>query len=122
MVANMTCLTYTLIYTLNKMNTLENGFMFAVVVSLTLKPQCSQEFLPLMMANARSSLSREKGCRQFDVATDPSRPDEVFLYELYDDATAFQHHLASGHFRSFDLATASMIEEKTVKTYCEVAQ
>lgn len=96
--------------------------MFAVVVSLTLKPNQKDSFMPLMLTNARDSLSKEEGCRQFDVATDPAAPDEVLLYELYESAAAFDQHLASTHFRTFDTATADMIVNKSVKTFSEVSQ
>ena len=96
--------------------------MYAVVVTLTLKPDQMNSFMPLMRRNAETSLTEEPGCRQFDVATDPARPEEVFLYEIYDSADAFAAHLSSGHFKDFDAATAEMIADKTVQTYSEVAQ
>ncbi len=96
--------------------------MFAVVVTLTLKPDVREAFMALMHQNARRSLSEELGCHRFDVATDPDRPDEVFLYELYSDAAAFQAHLQSAHFAAFDKSTAAMIAHKDVRTYCEVHQ
>ncbi len=96
--------------------------MFAVIVTLTLKPDVRERFMPLMRANARASLTREAGCHQFDIASDPARPEEVFLYELYQDPAAFEAHLASTHFQEFDMATTNMVEKKTVKTYSEVTQ
>lgn len=96
--------------------------MFAVVVTFQIKPGCVADFMPLMTRNAATSLSKEPGCRQFDVATDLSQPEEVFLYELYDDAAAFEAHLASAHFKSFDTAVADMIAAKSVKTYAKVIQ
>lgn len=78
--------------------------------------------MPIMRANAATSLASEPDCHCFDVLTDPDRPDEVFLYELYNDADAFQFHLDSSHFRSFDGATAKMIESKDVLTYRGVAR
>jgi quinol monooxygenase YgiN len=75
-----------------------------------------------MTGNARTSLASEPGCRQFDVCTDPARPDDVFLYELYDDETAFKAHLESAHFKQFDNQTAGMIVTKTIRTYAKVAQ
>ncbi len=69
----------------------------------------------------RSVLKDEPGCRQFDVCTDPDRPGDVFLYELYDDADAFQAHLQTPHFKSFDAKVAGMIAQKTVRTYAKVA-
>ncbi|MFK7879065.1 putative quinol monooxygenase [Roseobacter sp.] len=96
--------------------------MFAVVVTFSIKSECLADFLPLMEQNAATSLTQETGCRQFDVATDPMRPNEVFLYELYDNAAAFDAHLTTTHFQTFDAATSSMIAEKSVKTYQKVIQ
>lgn len=96
--------------------------MFAVVVTLTIKPTCSKDFLPLAYHNAATSLQDEPGCLQFDVATDAARPGEVFLYEVYRDASAFDAHLETAHFRAFDGATADMISAKHIKTYRSVVQ
>lgn len=78
--------------------------------------------MPLMLENARSSLRHEPGCHQFDVCTDPSRPEEVFLYELYSDATAFDVHQTMPHFSNFNAAASDMIAEKTAQTYESVSQ
>lgn len=96
--------------------------MFAVVVTFRIKPDRMEAFLPLMYANAATSLGVEPGCHQFDVCTDPDRPDEVFLYELYDDKAAFDAHLASPHFKAFDAAVAEMLAAKDVRTFEDVRQ
>ena len=94
--------------------------MFAVVVTFQINPEDTRAFMPLMRDNAETSLAREDGCHRFDVCTDPSAPNEVFLYELYTDAAAFDAHLASAHFKTFDAAVAPLIAGKTVKTYAQV--
>lgn len=96
--------------------------MFAVIVTFQIAPGQMQAFMPLMVANAHASLTDEAGCRQFDVATDPARPEEVFLYELYADKAAFDQHLKSPHFKAFDAETAQMIKSKTLATYAKVQQ
>lgn len=96
--------------------------MFAVTVIFRIKAEDFQRFLPLMYANASTSLSSEPGCKVFDVCTDPSRPNEVFLYELYDSEEAFRSHLATPHFLAFDADVGPMIVEKTVASYSEVKQ
>ncbi len=96
--------------------------MYAVSVTFKIKHGAMDAFLPLMHANAKTSLQSEPGCHQFDVATDPAKPDEVFLYELYDDRGAFEQHLASPHFKAFDTAVADMIADKTVATWESVVQ
>ena len=96
--------------------------MFAVIVTFKVKKGAMDQFLSLMLDNAATSLGDEPGCHQFDVCTDPNRPDEVFLYELYTNAAAFDLHLKTDHFGAFNAATAAMIELKDVKTCREVHQ
>ena len=95
--------------------------MYAVVVTFEIKEDRIGAFMPAMLRNARTSLSEEPGCRRFDVCTDPGQPTEVFLYELYTDRAAFDAHLASAHFRTFDSHVAEMIATKDIRTYAEVA-
>ncbi|MHA7773810.1 putative quinol monooxygenase [Roseibium sp. M-1] len=94
--------------------------MFAVTVVFKIREESMEAFLPLMIENAKASLKHEPGCRQFDVCSDPAHPLEIFLYEIYDDAAAFQAHLATPHFKSFDARVSEMIEEKTIRTYATV--
>lgn len=96
--------------------------MFAVTVSFRVRPECVAAFLPLMHENARNSLAAEPGCRVFDVCTDPGRPGEVFLYELYESPAAFGAHLDSAHFSAFDAEVAPMVIEKSVVTFAEVTR
>ncbi|MBY6112966.1 antibiotic biosynthesis monooxygenase [Mameliella alba] len=94
--------------------------MYAVTVRFTLHAGQAEHFLPLMRDNAATSLRVEEGCHRFDVCTDPDQPEAVFLYELYEDAAAFQIHLAAKHFKSFDKATAGMVADKQVACFSEV--
>lgn len=94
--------------------------MFAVSVTFKIDEPSLLQFMPLMLRNARTSLANEPGCHRFDVLTDPDRPGDVFLYELYTDQSAFQTHLESPHFKTFDQAVASMILSKDIRTYAQV--
>lgn len=94
--------------------------MFAVTVVLKTDPAQREAFHALMRTNARTSLEQEPGCRRFDICRNEDDPDTVFLYELYDDRSAFDAHLQSAHFKSFDAAVASMVLAKEVITYDEV--
>lgn len=96
--------------------------MFAVTVVFRIKPGSFEAFLPLMRKNAETSLAVEPGCKVFDVCTDSERPNEVFLYELYEDSAAFDVHLKSSHFNDFGSASSSMVEGKTVVTYSDVSR
>ncbi|MFQ6553077.1 putative quinol monooxygenase [Aestuariibius insulae] len=95
--------------------------MYAVVVTFQIKAGQIEAFMPAMLQNARTSLTQEPGCHRFDICTDPGRANEVFLYELYTDRSAFEAHLASAYFKTFDAHVAEMIERKDIRTYAEVA-
>lgn len=95
--------------------------MFAVTVLFAIKPECIDDFMPLMHANARRSLQEEPECHQFDVCRG-SDPCQVFLYEIYTDRAAFDLHLASDHFQAFDKAVSAMVASKSVQLFEEVTQ
>ncbi len=95
--------------------------MFAVTVTITLKPGARDAFLPVMLENAR--LSREEpACQQFDVCSDPDAPDTIFLYEIYDDAAGFQTHKETKHFLSFDSKIQDLVIDKKLVVFSEVLQ
>lgn len=93
--------------------------MFAVTVTFQIKPDQMNDFMLLMKANARTSRAVEAGCHQFDICRSGNR---VFLYEIYDDRAAFDLHLQSNHFKTFDVAVASMMTDKQVSMFEEVIQ
>ena len=88
--------------------------MYVVTVEFTIDPARWDDFIPLMLENAARSRDDEPGCRQFDVCTDSARPGLVFLYELYDDAAAFDAHLAAPHYLSFAAATKAMLTHRVI--------
>ena len=89
------------------------------MVDFRLKPHCQTEFRRLIDENARISVRDEPGCRQFDVLEPKNEKDRVVLYEIYDDRAAFELHLKSAHFASFNSASAPLVVEKIV-TDCEL--
>ena len=91
--------------------------MFVVTVEFTVHPQHLEAFRARMLENARTSLAREAGCRQFDVCVDPAQPAVIFLYEVYQDRSAFDAHLVAPHYLAFADAVASWVATKSVRTY-----
>ncbi len=90
--------------------------MFVVTVLFTIKPDALAQFMPLMQKQAENSLTKEPDCHTFDVCHSPDGP-RVFLHEVYNDKAAFDLHLASAHFKTFDTATAPMITDKQVQIF-----
>lgn len=90
--------------------------MYVVVVTFQIAPEHIGSFKSRVLQQASDSLSLEEGCSVFDVCVDPDNAGKFFLYEVYDSVDAFQHHLASAHFESFDSAIKDWVVSKRVET------
>ncbi len=75
--------------------------MFSLMVQLEVRPEDRDEFLTAITANARASVRDEPGCHRFDVTAVEGDETRFVLYELYDDAAAFEAHKRAPHFRTW---------------------
>lgn len=91
--------------------------MHAVLVEFTVKNEHAGAFLERVRQQARDSIQNEPGCHVFDVCVDPDARHDVILYEVYENAAAFDDHLNSDHFRAFDREVSDWIEAKRVAQY-----
>ncbi len=91
--------------------------MYVVAVDFSVRPGSIDAFMPLILEQAGNSLSKESGCHVFDVCQSKEIPEQIFLYEVYDDRAAFDAHLASDHYSSFDSAVADLVAEKHVRFF-----
>lgn len=91
--------------------------MLIITVRFVVKDQYLSAFNARMRQQAQDSLAREPGCHRFDIGADASDPRKIFLYEIYDDAGAFDVHLASPHFQAFNADTQDWIDSKVVERW-----
>lgn len=94
---------------------------YAVVVKFELKPHNTQEFLERVKLQAQNSLELEAGCHVFQVWTADDKPNQVFLYEIYEDKLAFIDHLKSAHFIDFDKEVTNWILSKEAQLWDKLA-
>jgi (4S)-4-hydroxy-5-phosphonooxypentane-2,3-dione isomerase len=90
--------------------------LYVVWVTFALRPGSQEAFIELVSDNARRSLA-EPGCRRFDVLLPVAADAPLALYEIYDDAAAFDAHLATRHYREFAAAAAPLVVHKAVQAY-----
>lgn len=91
--------------------------MFVVSVEFEIFPDQIAAFREAVLKQSANSLRLEDACVQFDVAQDPNEPSRFYLYELYDDAKAFEVHRQTPHFAQFSSTVSSMIANKALKTW-----
>ncbi|MEM7300631.1 MAG: antibiotic biosynthesis monooxygenase [Pseudomonadota bacterium] len=93
--------------------------MLAICVDIEVAADRFDEFLTRMKEQARSSVENEPGCKQFDVCLSEDLPGHIFLYELYDDQSAFDDHMIAEHSVSFigwARETATKMEARRYET------
>lgn len=91
--------------------------MYVVTVNFVVASEFNSEFTSAMLEQARNSIELEEGCHVFDVCGATDDACSIYLYEKYTDASAFQTHLESAHFKAFDALVAPWLISKTVSTW-----
>jgi autoinducer 2-degrading protein len=85
--------------------------MFALIVSLRIRPEKRERFLHAADANSTASVRDELGCLRFDVVADQADPNHFFYYELYRDEAAFDEHKRTPHYARWREAAAECVTE-----------
>lgn len=90
--------------------------MYVVTVTFEIAPDQGLAFRQAILRNAAASLKDEPDCHRFDVCfSEDGR--RCFLYELYTDEAAFEHHTRTAHFAEFNRASEGMVTDKKLETY-----
>jgi autoinducer 2-degrading protein len=86
--------------------------MYAVCVSVHVKPEFIVPFIEATLDNARNT-RREPGNLRFDVLRSEDDPNRFFLYEIYRNRESFTRHQDTAHyFRWRDEVTLWMAEPR----------
>lgn len=62
----------------------------------------------------------EPGCRMYHVHTVAEKADTFFLYEVYEDQSALDEHIASAHFDAFVIKGAIPLLQTRERTFCQL--
>jgi autoinducer 2-degrading protein len=93
---------------------------FINAVDLDIVPTEMEKYLVAIKENGAASV-QEPGCRQFDIMVLASNPNHIFLYEVYDNETAYQAHRATDHFKKYAATTANMVAQRNARPMTPVA-
>ena len=89
---------------------------------LRVKSEAIEPFRERLSRHAKTSLTNESGCRQFDVYQDRSDVTLFLLIETYESEAAFELHRASAHYKAFRTDVAEWITERNWWYWEPIAQ
>src|SRR6266516_1758779 len=90
--------------------------MYALVVSLKVKPEHRDRFLATIEDDAICSERDEPGCLRFNVLQEEADQNSFCLYEIYRDKDAFAAHRETPHLKRFSAAVAEALDGPTQVT------
>jgi quinol monooxygenase YgiN len=82
--------------------------MIANFVVFTCKEGQRDAFVDASLANSRGSITGP-GCVATSILVDPDQNDLAYVFEVFVDQDAFQHHHAQPYYQEWLTATASML-------------
>ena len=84
--------------------------MYAIFVTVKVKPDKREQFLTAIEADAIASERDEPGCSRFNVLQDAADENTYYFYEVYMDEAAFQAHTRTPHLAAWRAAAAEVCE------------
>ena len=98
----------------------EASGLFIHAVTLDINPADMPKFMEAIKENGAASV-KEPGCRTFNIHVSAKDPNQVFLYEVYDNAAALDSHRQSAHFKKYAATTKDMVTKRDARPMTSVA-
>ncbi len=84
--------------------------MYALIVSLKIKPDQRERFLEAIEDDATCSVRDEPGCLRFNVLQDEADENRFYFFEVYRDKDALAAHQQTPHYARWMEARAEVVE------------
>jgi (4S)-4-hydroxy-5-phosphonooxypentane-2,3-dione isomerase len=84
---------------------------YVKAVDVDIVPGQVDNYLAALQENGDASV-HEPGCRDFIITVSQKDPNHVFIFEVYDDAAAFETHRQTDHFKKYAATTKDMIAKR----------
>jgi len=72
--------------------------MLSIFVTIDVQEEHVEQFKLASLGDSEGSVRDEPQCYRFDINQDEEVSTRFYLYEVYKDEAAFQHHLTTPHF------------------------
>ena len=91
-----------------------------LLVELTINAGQKDAFLTRAREHRTNVLGNEPGCNGFELLVPAEGDDTVFLYEVYADQAAIDHHMETPYMKQYMADTGPMIANRN-RTLCTLA-
>jgi (4S)-4-hydroxy-5-phosphonooxypentane-2,3-dione isomerase len=92
---------------------------YVQLVDYEIAPAHLEKFVEALKENGAATI-KEPGCLQFDFSQSASNPNQIFIYEIYENEAAAQAHRASDHFKKYVAMTKDMAINRQIRPMVSV--
>ena len=73
--------------------------MYVIIAPIQIREGAKEQVVEALIPNAQAAVATEPGCLRFDVIQDAGDENRLWVYEIYVDEAAFQHHTQTAHYQ-----------------------
>jgi len=100
--------------------TAQSGPPHILVVEYDIVPTEIDKYLTAIKELGAAAV-KELGCRQLSIAVSQKDPNHVLLFEIWDNAAAFNAFTATDLFKKYQATTGNMIAKRDIRVFSTVA-
>jgi (4S)-4-hydroxy-5-phosphonooxypentane-2,3-dione isomerase len=90
-------------------------------VEIDVVPGQIENYLAAIREVGAATLKTEPGCGEFDITVSQKDPNRLFIFEVYDNADAFDTHLKSDHYKKYAAAAKDIVAKREVHPLSSIA-
>ena len=83
-------------------------------VEIRVKIGTEKQFLRRAQEHRKIVLSNEPECRCFDISVEEGAPQNIRLYEVYDDVEALQNHMATEYMAQYRADSEPWVKDRKI--------
>ncbi len=98
----------------------QSGSFYINAVDIDVVPGQIDAYLAALKENGAAAV-HEPGCHEFNITVSPKDTNHVFIFEVYDNAAAFEAHRTTDHFKKYAATTKEMVAKREARAFTSVA-
>jgi autoinducer 2-degrading protein len=95
--------------------------LYVNAVDIDVVPGKIENYLAAIKEVGAASIKSESGCSEFDITVSQKDPNHLFIFEVYENAAAFDAHLKSDHYKKYAATAKDVVAKREVHPLSSVA-
>jgi autoinducer 2-degrading protein len=88
--------------------------LYINAVNIDVVPGQIENYLAAIKEVGAAAIKTEPGCSEFNITVSQKDPNHLFIFEVYDNAAAFDAHLKSDHYKKYAAAAKDIVAKREV--------